>query len=296
MVGAWKDTLPDSYVYLYNGKYLTSDSLDINFDGEDEFALGWYAYGARMYDPAVARWTSVDPLADDPKNVAWSPYSSMWSNPIRYVDPDGMFSTDVIRNDDDTYTVVGGDANDGDNNIYVVSPESGERTGDVVGESVTSHSFFDDGGNAIVGAVIDPNSTEGKDFLEGEILGTNIGLGKYIPNARNDRSLDFKTRGESKRGAGVTRDQHRYRGSRSIDGKIGSARDFGNMAAGIVAGRSGISWMVARLGFDAYQSYKSRRFESEGVATQKAQIVGFRLGRGPRSAKTRYRGSYGRMY
>lgn len=39
----------------------------------------------------------------------------------------------------------------------------------MVGESITSHSFFDDDGIAVVGAVIDPNSSEGQNFIDGLI-------------------------------------------------------------------------------------------------------------------------------
>jgi RHS repeat-associated protein len=52
-------------------------------------ATGWYDYGARWYDPAVARFLSVDPLADHPKLVAHPTYSYAVNNPIRHNDPDG---------------------------------------------------------------------------------------------------------------------------------------------------------------------------------------------------------------
>ena len=42
----------ESCDYLYNGKELQGD-----------FGLGWYDYGARFYDPSMARWSSIDPQA-----------------------------------------------------------------------------------------------------------------------------------------------------------------------------------------------------------------------------------------
>ena len=64
--------------YLYNGKEL-NDDWDINL----------YEYGARWYDPAIGRWTSVDPLADIAPS--WTPYRYAFDNPLIFIDPDGMF-------------------------------------------------------------------------------------------------------------------------------------------------------------------------------------------------------------
>lgn len=61
--------------YRYNGKELVDD-------------IGLYDYGARWYDPAVARWNAVDPLAETMSS--WSPYNYTFSNPIRFTDPTGM--------------------------------------------------------------------------------------------------------------------------------------------------------------------------------------------------------------
>ena len=62
--------------FKYNGKELESD------DG-----LDWYDYAARRYDPALGRFTSIDPLAAKYPDV--SPYAYCSDNPIRYTDPDG---------------------------------------------------------------------------------------------------------------------------------------------------------------------------------------------------------------
>ena len=55
-------------------------------------------YGARYYAPAFGRWTSPDPLAD--KYYSVSPYAFCGNNPVNFVDPDGRFYGDPVRNPD----------------------------------------------------------------------------------------------------------------------------------------------------------------------------------------------------
>jgi len=57
-----------------------------------------YDYGARFYDPSIAQWNSVDPLADAPDNIGYSPYSYVWNNPIINIDPDGRHGETIIEN------------------------------------------------------------------------------------------------------------------------------------------------------------------------------------------------------
>ena len=71
-----------SYRYGFNGK-----EKDNEISGEGNS----YDFGARILDPRLGRWLSVDPLAS---KFAWqTPYSSMDGNPIYRIDPTGMSTT-----------------------------------------------------------------------------------------------------------------------------------------------------------------------------------------------------------
>jgi RHS repeat-associated protein len=67
--------------YKYNGKELDRRN-DVNL----------YDYSARHYDPTVARFTTVDPMAE--KYYSISPYAYVGNNPMRLIDPTGMIWDD----------------------------------------------------------------------------------------------------------------------------------------------------------------------------------------------------------
>jgi len=95
------------------GKRLASSAGSANryrFSGKEEqgFAgVPWQDFGARMYDPDLARWTTPDPLAD--KYPGISPYVYCNDNPVNIVDTDGEaigFVMDVISVGCGVYNLV----------------------------------------------------------------------------------------------------------------------------------------------------------------------------------------------
>jgi len=76
MEGQWTPTTGTKNQYQYNGKELNED-----------LGLNWNDYGARWYDPAIAKMTTIDRFAE--KYYNFSPYSYGAGNPIKYIDVNG---------------------------------------------------------------------------------------------------------------------------------------------------------------------------------------------------------------
>ena len=100
----FRDGASQPYRFLGNELY-TSNSL------------GLYDFSARMYDPALGRFLSVDPMAESYRHL--SPYAYCAGNPVVYVDKDGQVIGRVVVG-----AVVGAAINGG---IALLSGESGRE-------------------------------------------------------------------------------------------------------------------------------------------------------------------------
>jgi RHS repeat-associated protein len=96
--------------YRYNGKELQDDVLSST-------APDWYDYGARFYDPALARFHTLDPLMEDFYHQ--SPYVYADNNPIRFIDFMGMNASPYY--DRNTGEYLGVDENDFEGQIKVTT-------------------------------------------------------------------------------------------------------------------------------------------------------------------------------
>ena len=100
----FRDGTSQPYRFLGNELY-TSNSL------------GLYDFSARMYDPALGRFLSVDPMAEGYRHL--SPYAYCAGNPVVYADKDGQVIGRVVVG-----AVVGAAINGG---IALLSGESGRE-------------------------------------------------------------------------------------------------------------------------------------------------------------------------
>ena len=75
----------------------TTDINPYKFGGKEwDASLSMYDFSARMYHPAIGRFTTMDPLCE--KYYSVSPYAYCNNNPIRFIDPFGLWHWDADGN------------------------------------------------------------------------------------------------------------------------------------------------------------------------------------------------------
>lgn len=217
----------------------------------------------------------MDPLCEKYYNI--SPYAYCAGNPVMIVDPDGRhLEVSRYKNELGKYELVGGEADD-DLNIYL---DYGTENQTIIGRALTEYSFMYDNGKAVKGAIIDLYDVSGQLFIN-KFMKSFPFIFSYMWNGYGGRKYDFKRKGTQEGDDLYESTIYHNRGmSVNINGKkyLASARDVGNFVAGYMAGKSGLSWDIARLGFDALESHQKGEITHEGLPTTKAQWKGFEIG------------------
>ena len=86
-----------NHYYPFGGMFAGTNSIQpYKYNGKEMNArkeLKWYDYGARHYDAALGRFTTVDPMAEKYYSIGVNTYCN--NNPVRYIDPTGMFMSPI---------------------------------------------------------------------------------------------------------------------------------------------------------------------------------------------------------
>ena len=75
----------ESNTYLPYGENLDSSRETFTFTGKELDSSGLQYFGARYYDPSIGRFITIDPIWDGINH-----YEYAASNPVKFVDPDGL--------------------------------------------------------------------------------------------------------------------------------------------------------------------------------------------------------------
>jgi len=81
----------------FGPSYAEIGTEEFKYTGKYEDTSGLYYYGARYYDPDVARFITEDPILgdlEDPQSL--NRYTYCRNNPLKYTDPDGRVANIVI--------------------------------------------------------------------------------------------------------------------------------------------------------------------------------------------------------
>ena len=138
--------------YLYNGKEL-----------QEDLGFNLYAYGLRFYDQVLARFISVDPLAE--KFPWWTTYQYAGNDPILFIDLDGAERARRVMGD--TYILTASDHHrtNTDGTVYLNKGNRSNNGSNKIGQWLKKVDAMQlgSGGSFPVGVLIDAEKGGGDD-------------------------------------------------------------------------------------------------------------------------------------
>ncbi|WP_459783481.1 RHS repeat domain-containing protein [Bacteroides rodentium] len=192
-----------NHYYPFGGVFASSNSVQpYKYNGKEFDAkkgLNWYDYGARHYDAALGRFTTVDPLAE--KHYSESLYTYCYSNPINCIDPNGKDGIYIAFPDYKISTPIGKIGNLGHAGVLLIDNKTGVT-------KYYEYGRYDKEGKGIVRTFAVPDVKMGQDkkpTFESlnktlSVISEQAGHGGRIEGAyiESDKFEEMKTYAESK--------------------------------------------------------------------------------------------------
>jgi RHS repeat-associated protein len=211
-----------------------------------------YDYVARLNDPRIARWLSLDPWA---KKYPWqSPYVSMDNKPVAKIDPSGK-GTESVHVDENGKVLR--NYNDGDNTVYMHKIGT---TGNDIDKKYVSMEGHSAGGKKIgeLGGTIDIHLIFTNVLNNSRAEAKETNALEWVNKVRLNGKWDLKNNKETifgvaweydiKRDAADTKNEHTEFLYNDCDKYLFDAAAVGNYHAGFTGSVIGISTRLQKMG------------------------------------------------
>ncbi len=144
-----------------------------------------------MHDPALGRFTTVDPEAA--LMPAWSPYSFVFNNPLRFIDPDGRYPIEIITRSYAPFKTFGPRFAKyyGDNRGHSLDRNASYRTSATINYDTETYVSSATGGRSYSRAVGAEKGSYSNTYVKNRSDGSNLDVHSYGNNADVTGSWDI---------------------------------------------------------------------------------------------------------